>query len=58
MRRYEERLQAYRAADFDDLVVLPMRLLAEHDDVRDAWRDGCAISSSTNTRTPTASSTS
>jgi len=39
MRRYEERLQAYRAADFDDLVVLPMRLLAEHDDVRDAWRD-------------------
>jgi ATP-dependent DNA helicase Rep len=38
MRRYEERLAAYRATDFDDLIVLPMRLLAEHDDVRDAWR--------------------
>jgi ATP-dependent DNA helicase Rep len=39
MRRYEERLAAYRATDFDDLIVLPMRLLAEHDDVRAAWRE-------------------
>ncbi|HEY2188975.1 MAG TPA: UvrD-helicase domain-containing protein, partial [Caldimonas sp.] len=39
MRRYEERLAAYRATDFDDLIVLPKRLLAEHDDVRDAWRE-------------------
>ena len=39
MRRYEERLVAYRATDFDDLIVLPMRLLAGHDDVRDAWRE-------------------
>jgi ATP-dependent DNA helicase Rep len=39
MRRYEERLAAYRAADFDDLVALPVRLLAGHDDVRDGWRE-------------------
>jgi ATP-dependent DNA helicase Rep len=39
MRRYEERLVAYRATDFDDLIVLPARLLATHDDVRDAWRE-------------------
>ena len=39
MHRYEERLAAYRAADFDDLIVLPMRLLSQHDDVRDAWRE-------------------
>jgi ATP-dependent DNA helicase Rep len=39
MRRYEERLAAYRATDFDDLIVLPARLLATHDDVRDAWRE-------------------
>ena len=39
MRRYEERLGAYRAADFDDLIVLPTRLLGEHDDVRAAWRE-------------------
>jgi ATP-dependent DNA helicase Rep len=38
MQRYEERLAAYRATDFDDLIVLPMRLLADHADVRDAWR--------------------
>ena len=39
MRRYEERLAAYRAADFDDLLLLPRRLLVEHADIRDAWRE-------------------
>ena len=39
MRRYEERLAAYRSTDFDDLIVLPMRLLGDHDDLRAAWRE-------------------
>ena len=39
MRRYEERLAAYQASDFDDLVVLPMKLLQRDAEVRDAWRD-------------------
>jgi ATP-dependent DNA helicase Rep len=38
MRRYEERLAAYRAVDFDDLIVLPARLLGADAEVRDAWR--------------------
>ena len=39
MKRYEERLAAYQASDFDDLVVLPMKLLERDAEVRDAWRD-------------------
>ena len=39
MRRYEERLAAYQAVDFDDLVVLPLKLLQRDAEVRDAWRD-------------------
>ena len=39
MQRYEERLAAYQAVDFDDLIVLPARLLARDAEVRDAWRD-------------------
>ena len=38
MQRYEERLAAYRAVDFDDLIVLPARLLGDDAEVRDAWR--------------------
>ena len=38
MQRYEERLSAYRAVDFDDLIVLPARLLGSDAEVRDAWR--------------------
>ncbi len=38
MQRYEERLAAYRAVDFDDLIVLPARLLGGDAEVRDAWR--------------------
>ena len=39
MQRYEERLAAYQAGDFDDLVVLPMKLLERDAEVRDAWRE-------------------
>ncbi|MEO5845643.1 MAG: UvrD-helicase domain-containing protein [Caldimonas sp.] len=38
MQRYEERLAAYRAVDFDDLIVLPARLLRDDAEVREAWR--------------------
>lgn len=37
--RYEEVLRASGAVDFDDLLLLPVRLLEEHEDVRlDLWR--------------------
>ena len=39
MERYQERLAAYQAVDFDDLIVLPAKLLARDDEVRDAWRE-------------------
>ncbi|MCH2241780.1 MAG: UvrD-helicase domain-containing protein [Aquabacterium sp.] len=39
MARYEERLAAYQAVDFDDLISLPVKLLAEHDAVRAKWQD-------------------
>jgi ATP-dependent DNA helicase Rep len=39
MQRYEERLAAYQAVDFDDLIVLPAKLLGRDDEVRRAWRD-------------------
>ena len=39
MKRYEERLAAYQAVDFDDLIVLPAKLLARDGEVRDAWRE-------------------
>ncbi len=39
MRRYEERLAAYQATDFDDLVVLPTKLLERDAEVRDGWRE-------------------
>ena len=39
MQRYEERLTAYQAVDFDDLLLLPAKLLARDAEVRDAWRD-------------------
>jgi len=38
MRRYGERLGAYQAVDFDDLVGLPLRLLREHADAREHWQ--------------------
>jgi ATP-dependent DNA helicase Rep len=39
MERYEERLAAYQAVDFDDLIALPAKLLARDAEVRLAWRD-------------------
>src|SRR5205814_10572510 len=39
MKRYEERLAAYQAVDFDDLIGLPQRLLARDAECRAAWQD-------------------
>ena len=38
MAHYEERLLAYQSVDFDDLINLPLKLLREHDDVREKWQ--------------------
>jgi ATP-dependent DNA helicase Rep len=38
MQRYEERLAAYQAVDFDDLISLPLQLLRKHDQARSHWR--------------------
>jgi ATP-dependent DNA helicase Rep len=38
MKRYEERLAAYQAVDFDDLIGLPQRLLARDADCRAKWQ--------------------
>jgi len=39
MARYEERLAAYQAVDFDDLIGLPLKLLQRDADVRAKWQD-------------------
>ncbi|MCA0176624.1 MAG: UvrD-helicase domain-containing protein [Proteobacteria bacterium] len=38
MAAYEERLAAYQAVDFDDLITLPLKLLREHAEVRAKWQ--------------------
>ncbi len=38
MARYEERLTAYQSVDFDDLIGLPLKLLQEHEGVRQKWQ--------------------
>jgi ATP-dependent DNA helicase Rep len=38
MAHYEERLTAYQSVDFDDLITLPLKLLAEHETVRHKWQ--------------------
>ncbi len=38
MRRYEERLAAYQAVDFDDLIGLPLKLLQRDDDACTKWQ--------------------
>ena len=37
MQRYEERLAAYQAVDFDDLIALPHKLLLRDEAVRAKW---------------------
>ncbi|HEU4651515.1 MAG TPA: UvrD-helicase domain-containing protein, partial [Croceibacterium sp.] len=39
MKRYEERLAAYQAVDFDDLIGLPNRLLRSDAEVRTQWQE-------------------
>ena len=39
MQRYQERLSAHQAVDFDDLIGLPLKLLRDHAHPREAWRE-------------------
>jgi len=38
-KAYQEELKLMNAVDFDDLLILAVKLLEEHDDVRDAWQE-------------------
>ncbi|MEY4139243.1 MAG: hypothetical protein RLZZ371_1425, partial [Pseudomonadota bacterium] len=38
MAHYEERLTAYQSVDFDDLIGLPLKLLQNHEHVRQKWQ--------------------
>ena len=38
MGHYEERLTAYQSVDFDDLITLPLKLLQNHEQVRQKWQ--------------------
>ncbi|HET7032393.1 MAG TPA: UvrD-helicase domain-containing protein [Casimicrobiaceae bacterium] len=40
--RYDDALRAYHAVDFDDLIALPIRLLAENQSTLARWRERCA----------------
>jgi len=42
MARYQERLAAYQSVDFDDLIVLPLRLLQGHAPVAEKWQERLA----------------
>lgn len=37
--RYQRQLKAYNAVDFDDLIVLPVRLLKEHPEALERWQN-------------------
>ncbi|RQP24082.1 ATP-dependent helicase [Piscinibacter terrae] len=39
MKRYEERLSAYQAVDFDDLIGLPHQLLLRDEECRTKWQN-------------------
>jgi ATP-dependent DNA helicase Rep len=36
---YQATLRAYQAVDFDDLILLPCQLLADHADIREKWQN-------------------
>ena len=38
MQLYQERLSAYQAVDFDDLIALPLKLLRDYPEVREKWQ--------------------
>jgi len=38
MGRYEERLTAYQSVDFDDLISLPLKLLQNHEHLKQKWQ--------------------
>ena len=38
MASYEERLSAFQAVDFDDLIGMPLKLLQNHEHVRQKWQ--------------------
>jgi ATP-dependent DNA helicase Rep len=38
MALYQERLTAYQSVDFDDLIGLPLKLLADYPEVRERWQ--------------------
>ncbi len=40
-RRYDETLRAYQAVDFDDLITLPIGLLAKDEAAAAKWRERC-----------------
>ena len=40
-RRYDETLRAYQAVDFDDLIALPIDLLAADENAASKWRERC-----------------
>lgn len=42
MQHYQERLSAYQAVDFDDLIALPLKLLRDHPEARERWQNNFA----------------
>ena len=56
-RRYRKALAANNALDFDDLLLLPVQLLQQNEQVRSYWHRRFAMCSWMNTKTPTAPST-
>jgi ATP-dependent DNA helicase Rep len=39
MQRYQERLTAYQAVDFDDLIGMPLKLLQTNEEARGKWQE-------------------